>query len=40
MIQKLSLHSFAKILLFTYFFKKIDFMTCNDGKQKHDAEKE
>jgi hypothetical protein len=29
-----SLHSFPKFLLFFYF------MTCNDGKQKHDVEKE
>jgi hypothetical protein len=37
-IQRLSLHSFLKFLLFIFliFF---DFMTCNDGKQKHAMEK-
>jgi hypothetical protein len=25
---------------YLYFFKKIYFMTCNDGKQKHVVEKE
>jgi hypothetical protein len=33
------LHSFGKLLLFI-FFENFDFMTCNDGKQKHDVEKE
>jgi hypothetical protein len=25
---------------YLYFFKNFDFMTCNDGNQKHDVEKE
>jgi hypothetical protein len=32
-------HSFSKFLLFIYF-EIFDFMTCNDGKQKHVVEKE
>jgi hypothetical protein len=26
--------------LYLYFFAFFDFMACNDGKQKHDVEKE
>jgi hypothetical protein len=32
-------YSFSKFLLFIYF-EIFDFMTCNDGKQKHVVEKE
>jgi hypothetical protein len=39
--KAISLHSFPMFLLFIYlFFENFDFMTCNDGKQKHDVEKE
>jgi hypothetical protein len=38
-IQRLSLHSFPKFLLFI-FFEIFDFMTCNDGKEKHAIEKD
>jgi hypothetical protein len=38
--KAISLHSFPKFLLFLFLFLIFDFMTCNDGKQKHFAEKE
>jgi hypothetical protein len=30
----------SSFYLYIYFFEFFDFMTCNDGKQKHDVEKE
>jgi hypothetical protein len=31
---------FSKVSFIYIFLEKIDFMACNDGKQKHAAEKE
>jgi hypothetical protein len=38
--KAISRHSFSKFLSFIYFFEIFDFMTCNDGKQKHVVENE